>query len=330
MVPNGFTNLLGLNTIQELGFITINKECFISQVSTPQLGDLGEAPRRIDESVPPKVLPCRKVPIAIQDAVKEELDRLFNKGVLVPVTEPTEWVSQMTVVHKPSGKLRICSDPQPLNAALKREHYRLPVLDDVLQKLKDVKIFSKPDVKEAYWHVRLDEASRKLTTMITPFGRYMCKRLPVGLKVSIEIFQREIDEALSDLDGVFNIVDDVVIVGCGNSDAEAQSDNQQKLAVTLKRCAEKKIILNEDKQQTGLDEIIFHGHRITKDGVKVNEAKVQAIRDMPAPTDVEGVKRLCGMAQHMAKFLPNLAATLEPIRALTRKNTPFQCMVERM
>ena len=222
------------------------------------------------------------------------------------------------------------SDPQPLNAALKREHYRLPVLDDVLQKLKDVKIFSKPDVKEAYWHVRLDEASRKLTTMITPFGRYMWKRLSVGLKVSIEIFQRKIDEALSDLDGVFNIVDDVVIVGCGNSDAEAQSDNQQKLAVTLKRCAEKKIILNEDKQQTGLDEIIFHGHRITKDGVKVNEAKVQAIRDMPAPTDVEGVKRLCGMAQHMAKFLPNLAATLEPIRALTRKDTPFQCMVERM
>ena len=119
------------------------------------------------------------------------------------------------------------------------------------------------------------------------------------------------------------MVDDVVIVGCGNSDAEAQSDNHQKLAVTLKGCAEKNIILNEDKQETGLDEIIFHGHRITKDGVKVDEAKVQASRDMPAPTDVEGVKRLCGMAQYMAKFLPNLAATLEPIRALTRKDTPF-------
>ena len=181
--------------------------------------------------------------------------------------------------------------------------------------------FSKLDVKEAYWHVRLDEASSKLTTMITPFGRYVWKRLPFGLKVSSEIFQ--IDEALGDLDGVFNIVDDVVIVGCGNSDVKAQRDNQQKLAVTLKRCAEKNFILNEDKQQTGLDEIIFHGHRMTKDGVKVDEAKVQAIRDLPAPTDVEGVKRLCGMAKYMAKFLPNLAATLEPIRALTRKETPF-------
>ena len=105
--------------------------------------------------------------------------------------------------------------------------------------------------------------------------------------------------------------------------SEGQSDNQKKLAVTLKRCAEKNIILNGDKQETGLDEIIFYGHRITKDGLKIDEAKVQAIRDMPAPTDGEGVKRLCGMAQYMAKFLPNLALTLEPIRALTRKDTPF-------
>ena len=52
-----------------------------------------------------------------------------------------------------NGKLRICIDPQLLNAALKREHYQLPVLDDVLPKLKDAKIFSKLYVKEAYWHV---------------------------------------------------------------------------------------------------------------------------------------------------------------------------------
>ena len=137
-------------------------------------------------------------------------------------------------------------------------------------------------------------------------------------------FPAQIDEALRDLDSVFNIVDDdVVISGCGSSDAEPQSDNQQKLAETLKRCAEKNIILNKDKQQTGLDEIIFHGYRTTKDDVEVYEAKVQAIRDVPAPTDVEGVNHLRGMAQYMAKFLPNLVATLEPIRVLTRKDNPF-------
>ena len=104
MVPNGFTNLLGLKTIQELGFITINEECFISQLKAPQLGDLGEATLRIDENAQPRVLPCRKIPLAIEDAVKKELDRLVEKDVLVPVTEPTEWVSQMAVVHKPKGR----------------------------------------------------------------------------------------------------------------------------------------------------------------------------------------------------------------------------------
>ncbi|KAL5017694.1 hypothetical protein ScPMuIL_005222, partial [Solemya velum] len=323
VVPNGLTNLLGLETIQKLGFVTINDDRFISQVKTPQLGDLGEATLTTDNTVPPKVLPCRKVPIAIQDSVKAELDRLVAKGVLVPMTEPTNWVSQMAVVHKANGNLRLCIDPQPLNAALMREHYRLPVLDDVLPKLKNAKVFSKLDVKEAYWHVRLDEASSKLTTMITPFGRYRWTRLPFGLKVSSEIFQRKLDEALGNLGGVFCIVDDVIVAGCDQTVAEAEKDNQQKLANVLKVCTEKNIILNDDKKETGLSEIVFHGHRITKDGVKVDDAKVSAIRDMPQPTDVSGVKRLCGMVQYMARFLPDLAGKLEPIRALTKKDTPF-------
>ena len=145
----------------------------------------------------------------------------------------------------------------------------------------------------------------------------MWKRLPFGLKVFSEIFQRKLDEALGDLDGVFNFVDDVVIVGCGTTEEEALSDNQQKLTKTLERCVERNLILNEDKQQTGLTEITFHGHRIAKYGVKVDEAKVQAIRGMPVPTGVDGVRRLCSMACYMVRFLPNLAETLEPMRALT-------------
>ena len=62
---------------------------------------------------------------------------------------------------------------------------------------------------------------------------------------------------------------------------EEQVDNQRKLTETLERCAKKTIVLNEDKQQSGLTKIAFHGHRITKDGIKVDEAKVQAIHDMP-------------------------------------------------
>ena len=69
-------------------------------------------------------------------------------------------------------------DPQPHNAVLMREHFKMPALDDVLPSLHNARVFTKLDVKEAFWHVRLDEQSNLLTTMITPFGRFRWARLP--------------------------------------------------------------------------------------------------------------------------------------------------------
>ena len=71
-----------------------------------------------------------------------------------------------------NGSLRICIDPAPLNEALMREHYQLPVIEDVLDKFCDTHVFSKLDVSSAYWHLELDKPPRMLTTMITPFGRF--------------------------------------------------------------------------------------------------------------------------------------------------------------
>ena len=76
------------------------------------------------------------------------------------------------------GSLRICIDPQPLYAVSMREHFKMPTLDDVLPSLYNAIDFTKLDVKEAFWHVRLDEQSSLLTTMITPFGRFRWARLP--------------------------------------------------------------------------------------------------------------------------------------------------------
>ena len=124
--------------------------------------------------------------------------------------------------------------------------------------------------------------------MITPFGRYRWARLPFGLKVSSEIFQRKLTEAVGDLNGTFTIAD------------QAKRDHEMKLCKLCERCKEEKIILNDEKKEIGLKEITFHGHKITSDGVNVDDKKVDAIREMPTPTDVAGVKRLCGMVQYMA------------------------------
>uniref|UniRef100_A0A2C9M0F0 Reverse transcriptase domain-containing protein n=1 Tax=Biomphalaria glabrata TaxID=6526 RepID=A0A2C9M0F0_BIOGL len=165
----------------------------------------------------------------MREKVKKEIELLVSRKILVPVDEPTDWVSQMVVVKKTNGNLRICIDPQHLNNVLKQERYKLPTLEDILPQLKNAKIFSKLEIKEAYWHIRLDEYSSLLTTMITPFGQFRWAQLPFGLNVSGEIFQKQLAQALERLDGCINVADDIVKAGCRNSIEEAERDHDTKL-----------------------------------------------------------------------------------------------------
>jgi len=150
VVQCGFSCLLVWTSLIDMNLIHINGNRVIACVrDSSDLGDLGSGSLKIDPSITPRVLPCR-ILIALADRVKTELSALVDKGIVAPVDEPTDWVNQMAVVEKPNGKLRICIDPQPLNVALKREHYRLPVLDDILPELRKAQVFSKLDVKHAF------------------------------------------------------------------------------------------------------------------------------------------------------------------------------------
>ena len=180
VVNNNFHCLLGLEAVKSMNLVTVNCDTFIASVRNESLGDFGSASLSVDVSTKPRVLlPCRKLPIAIRDKVKTELDNLVERGVITHINEPTDWVSQMAVVNKKNGSLRICIDPQSLNTALKREHYKRPTIDDILPELHNAKIFTKLDVKHGYWHVKLCDTSGKLTRVITPFGRYRWLRLPL-------------------------------------------------------------------------------------------------------------------------------------------------------
>jgi hypothetical protein len=125
------------------------------------------------------------------------------------------------------------------------------------------------------------------------------------------------------------VADDLVVVGCGSNDEDADKDHAQNLEALKKRCVEKNIHLNDAKSELKDRQIRFMGHLITSEGVKPDDAKVKAIREMPAPTDVEGVRRLCGMVQYLAKFLPDLASDTEPIRMLTRKDVKWKWSTEQ-
>ncbi|CAH1233385.1 RTL1 [Branchiostoma lanceolatum] len=257
-------------------------------------------------------------------ATQESTGRMTEEGVIEPVTTPTPWVSSLVTVSKPSGKLMICIDPRDLNEALKRSHYPAPTIDDLTPELRKAKVFSVLDAKNGYWQVVLDEESSLLTTFNTPQGRFKWKRLPFGIKSSPEEFQRRLDQALEGLAGVKPVVDDILVWGEGETLAEATTDHDRNLRSLMQRCREHNLKLNQDKIKLHEQEVPFHGHLITSQGLKLDPGKVAAIAKMPRPTDAQAVQRLMGFVTYLAKFLPKLSDVCEPLRKLTVKDSEFE------
>ena len=180
--------------------------------------------------------------------------------MIAKVSEPTDWVSNLVVTTKKSGDIRICIDPKQLNKALKRHHYQSSTLEELLPGLTKAKIFSTCDLKSGYHHLKLDEESSKLTTFITPHGRYRYLQLPFGLNVSSEIFQSWLNEGLEGLQGVLCIADDILIFGCGYTVEEAEKDHDSKVKTFFNRCRDTGIVLNNHKLKSRCSEVPFFGH----------------------------------------------------------------------
>ena len=147
VVSDNYTPLLGYKTAKKMKLMKINKQD-IEKVATVspveqhpdtfdgRLGALpGKVHLQVDETIHPTVMPTRRMPVAVRPKLKAELDRMTKLGVLTKVEEPTPRVSQLVVVPKKNGGVRVCIDPRELNKALIREHYTLPILEDTLHEL---------------------------------------------------------------------------------------------------------------------------------------------------------------------------------------------------
>lgn len=280
------TPLLGLRAAQQMNLIKIQyhnisavedqpltRDMVTTQYADVFQGEAGCLPGKIhletDPTIAPVRLPLRRVPVAMKEELKKELQRLESLGVVAAVDTPTDWV----IVKKPSGKLRICIDPKPLNRALKRNHYPLPVIEDVLPDLAQAKVFSLFDVKNGYWHVELDEESSLLTTFETPHGHLRWRHLPFGISPASEYFQQSLDQALEKLPGIHIVADDILVTGYGATEEEAHRDHDRRVTTLLERCRKKNIILNKQKFKSKCTEMPYIGHLLTTQGLKPDPAK---------------------------------------------------------
>ena len=267
----------------------------------------GEYHLELDPNVTPVKHTPRKVAIPLKAELKAHIEELEKIQVLKKVTEPTDWISSEVVVRKGDVKLRLCIDPKDLNKALKRSHYPMPTIEEILPELTKVKVFSVADARNGFWQVKLDEPSSYLTTFWTPFGKYRWLRMPFGIATAPEEFQRRQHEVLEGLQGIHNIADDILITGQGETHEEAVQDHDRNLIALLERAREVNLKLNPKKLKLRLSEVPYIGHLLTPSGVKPDPEKVRAVQEMPNPTGrtraekVKAVQRILGFVNYLAK-----------------------------
>ncbi|XP_055613408.1 uncharacterized protein LOC129759885 [Uranotaenia lowii] len=280
----------------------------------------------IDNSVTPTIQPPRRVPLAVREKLKVELEDLEKNDIIVRENNHTDWVSNIVVVKRggPDSGVRICLDPVLLNKALKRPNLQFVTLDEILPELGKARVFSTVDARKGFWHIELDSPSSKLTTFWTPFGRYRWKRLPFGIASAPELFQIKLQEVIQGLDGVECIADDLLIYGAGDTLEQALENHNRHLRDLFMRLKKFNIKLNKSKLKLCERSIKFYGHVLTDHGLKPDETKIEAIRSFPTPTNRKAVHRFVGMVTYLGRFMPNLSASLSNLRKLILESTPWQ------
>ncbi|XP_034023466.1 uncharacterized protein K02A2.6-like [Thalassophryne amazonica] len=245
--------------------------------------------------------------------VKEELERRERNGIIERVTQPTDWCASMVpVLKKNTGKARICVDLKRLNKAVKREQYILPTTDEIIAKLSGATVFTTLDAASGFFQIPLHPDSCKLTTFITPFGRFHFKRLPFGITSAPEIFQRKMMETMEGLEGVEIFMDDVLIYGA------TVSEHDQRLEKVMQRIEIAGLKLNRDKCSIRQHQLRFLGHLIDKDGIRPDPDKVEAIQQLPPPTNVPELKRILGMVNYLGRYIPKLSTVAQPLYELLK------------
>lgn len=326
--------MLGLGDSQKLGFVPLKLP--VSEITQLRKGSksdvlqtykdvftgLGCMPGThkivLNPDHTPVIHPSRRIPLSLQDKLKSTIENLVDQGIVEKVVKPTDWSSNLVIVEKSNGSLRLCLDPKDLNVAIKRQHYPIPTAEEVMANLSDMKHFSIVDMKEGFWQVRLDEASSDLCTFNTPMGRHRFRRLPYGIKSAPEVFQQLNSENFSDIPGVQIIFDDIIVAG------KTELEHDRALVAVLERARERNIKFNPDKFQYNIKEVRYMGHVLSGKGVHPDDQRIKAIVAMPAPTSVKEVRRFMGMVNYVGKFIPRLSAISEPLRNLLKADSDWQ------
>jgi hypothetical protein len=245
--------------------------------------------------------------------LRKELISLLEKGFIRVSSSPAS--APVLFAKKPGGGLRLCIDYRALNAITKKDRYPLPLIRETLNNLSKAKWFTKLDVIAAFHKIRVAEGDEWKTAFRTRFGLFEWLVTPFGMANSPSTFQRYINWTLREFLDEFcsAYLDDVLIYTDGS--LQQHQEHVRKvlsklqdagLHVDIKKCE------FEVKSTKYLGFIIDAGR-----GIRMDPAKVEAIKGWEAPRTVKGVRSFLGFANFYRKFIRNFAQVAAPLTRLT-------------
>ncbi|GJS90437.1 reverse transcriptase domain-containing protein [Tanacetum coccineum] len=290
----------------------------------------------LEDDYEPSVQHQRRVNPKIHDVIKKEVEKLLDAGLIYPISD-SPWVSPvhcvpkkggMTVVTNEENELvptrlvtgwRVCIDYRKLNEATCKDHFPLPFMDQMLERLAGNEFYCFLDGFLGYFQIPIDPKDQEKTTFTCPYGTFAYRRMPFGLCNAPGTFQRCMMAIFHDMiEKTMEVfMDDFSVFGDSFSSCLANLDKM------LKRCEDTKLALNWEKSHFMVKEGIVLGHKISRKGIEVDKAKVDVISKLPHPTTVKGIRSFLGHAGFYRRFIKDFSKISRPMTHLLEKNTPF-------
>ncbi|KAK2708050.1 hypothetical protein QYM36_015667 [Artemia franciscana] len=291
----------------------------------------GECTIHLKPGAVPTEHPVSRIPFALHDKLKSELEQLEKQSIIQKVTTPTEWVNSIVTVEKQNGSRRLCLDPRDLNNAIQIPYYPMPTFEDVAAGLHGSELhsigFMPGSVLRAMKGMK---ASKALNPDGIPYcilkevSDELCEPLAILFQISFEQYKfptswelsHKTKETFNNLEGLGVIFDDIIVSGKDDS-------HDRNLVSVLERARKEGVNFNPEKCIFSGPSIRYFGHIITAEGIKPDPRKVQTIKDIPYPTSKEELIMFLGMVNFLSCYVPNLSAINHLLTEL-EKHATFQ------
>ncbi|KAJ9553266.1 hypothetical protein OSB04_017311 [Centaurea solstitialis] len=291
----------------------------------------------LDETHRPSVQPQRRLNPIMKEAVRKEILKLLDAGIIYHVPD-SPWVSPVHVVPKKGGITvvrnnddelipsrtvtgwRVCIDYRKLNDATRKDHFPLPFIDQMLERLAGHEFYCFLDGYSGYNQIPIDPEDQNKTTFTCSYGTFAYRRMPFGLCNAPATFQRCMMAIFSDMveRSIEIFIDDFSVFGPSFDSCLAN------LEAVLKRCEETSLVLNWEKCHFMVTERIVLGHKVSKHGIEVDKAKVAVIENLPYPKSVKGVRSFLGHVGFYRRFIKDFSKITKPLCSLLLKDAKFE------